>query len=332
MFLKSIISPIINNYDLSSNLANNYIYKAINKYLLLLLLIFVFQFLTISFFVGFKIIASVHLFMIIYYLIMLSLKKKTYVYGIHINFYSFISYLVLIFSISFLSIYTHHQININYYFFPIISSIPFLYNLKENKYFVLTISIVLLLVMYSFDLYKIEFLSKNELSDLADSKILFLKVINTSICILAVYINIYFVYKKDEFLFNLVNENEILLNNLNELEDRFVVLLQKQFTLNNVKKEDIEELYRLAETNSEIYLEKFCNMFPSFQKSLNLLNQDLSRSEFYFCSLIKLNYGTKKIAQILDISVRAVESKKYRLKKKLNINLEQNIQEFILSL
>jgi DNA-binding CsgD family transcriptional regulator len=42
-------------------------------------------------------------------------------------------------------------------------------------------------------------------------------------------------------------------------------------------------------------------------------------SDLEYCALIKLDFNTKEIAQSKDISIRTVESKKYRLRKKLNL-------------
>lgn len=108
--------------------------------------------------------------------------------------------------------------------------------------------------------------------------------------------------------------------------------MKTQFIINNLNSEDITEIYKLAETNSALYFDKFCFFFPNFKEALQKISSDLSFNEMHFCSLIKLNYDTKKMAQILNLTVRAVESKKYRLKKKLNLNSEVNIHEFMIKI
>ncbi|HAA24156.1 MAG TPA: hypothetical protein DCR93_31650 [Cytophagales bacterium] len=45
---------------------------------------------------------------------------------------------------------------------------------------------------------------------------------------------------------------------------------------------------------------------------------------------MELNLNTKEIAQRLNISVRGVEISRYRLRKKLELDRNDNLQEFIL--
>lgn len=69
----------------------------------------------------------------------------------------------------------------------------------------------------------------------------------------------------------------------------------------------------------------FLSTFPNFTPSLLKLNPTLKSSDIEFCALIKLNLETKQIARYKKISVRAVEGKKYRIRKKLNISTEENM-------
>jgi DNA-binding CsgD family transcriptional regulator len=45
-----------------------------------------------------------------------------------------------------------------------------------------------------------------------------------------------------------------------------------------------------------------------------------------------MNQNTSEIAQLTGVSIRTVESKKYRIKKKLNLGKRQSITSFIHSL
>jgi len=44
-----------------------------------------------------------------------------------------------------------------------------------------------------------------------------------------------------------------------------------------------------------------------------------------------MNLSSKEIAQLLNISVRGVEISRYRLRKKLNLDRNRNLQDFILN-
>lgn len=87
----------------------------------------------------------------------------------------------------------------------------------------------------------------------------------------------------------------------------------------------IEKFIELASKNDDSFLKEFQEYFPGFCEKLLQGNTTFKEQEIEFCAFIKLNFDTKKIASIKDISVRAVESKKYRIRKKLNLSGEENL-------
>lgn len=57
----------------------------------------------------------------------------------------------------------------------------------------------------------------------------------------------------------------------------------------------------------------------------------LSPQDIKLSAYLRMNLSTKEIAQLLNISVRGVEISRYRLRKKLKLDRNQNLQEFILN-
>lgn len=57
---------------------------------------------------------------------------------------------------------------------------------------------------------------------------------------------------------------------------------------------------------------------------------DLSPQEMKLSAYLRMNLSTKEIANLLNISVRGVEIARYRLRKKLELERADNLQEFIL--
>jgi hypothetical protein len=57
----------------------------------------------------------------------------------------------------------------------------------------------------------------------------------------------------------------------------------------------------------------------------------LSPQEIKLSAYLRMNLSTKEIAQMLNISVRGVEISRYRLRKKLQLDRAQNLQDFILN-
>lgn len=68
------------------------------------------------------------------------------------------------------------------------------------------------------------------------------------------------------------------------------------------------------------FMQKFQREYPS-----------LSPSELKFCCLLRANLSTKEIAQILGISSRSVDLKKYRLKTHLGLDKATSLVHFILN-
>lgn len=78
------------------------------------------------------------------------------------------------------------------------------------------------------------------------------------------------------------------------------------------------EVTLLAKQNSPEFLRRFNDYNPYFTgKLLNIA--DLKSSEIRFCAYLYLNFSTKDIAEYTHTSVRTVQTKKYTLRKKLNI-------------
>lgn len=56
---------------------------------------------------------------------------------------------------------------------------------------------------------------------------------------------------------------------------------------------------------------------------------DLTSNELKLCAYIKMNLSTKEIAQLMNITIKAVEVGRYRLRKKLQIMPEVNLYDFL---
>jgi DNA-binding CsgD family transcriptional regulator len=75
----------------------------------------------------------------------------------------------------------------------------------------------------------------------------------------------------------------------------------------------------------------FDRVHRDFSKRIKQEFPDLTTQEMKLCTYLRLNFTTKEIAQLLHISVRGVEISRYRLRKKLKLDRDQNLSEFILS-
>lgn len=85
-----------------------------------------------------------------------------------------------------------------------------------------------------------------------------------------------------------------------------------------------KEVIQLAKENSSEFLTRFNEYYPHFSEEL-LKVFPLKISEIRFCAYIYLNFSTKEIAEYTFTSVRTVQTKKYNLRKKLNIPGDMDI-------
>ena len=69
----------------------------------------------------------------------------------------------------------------------------------------------------------------------------------------------------------------------------------------------------------ESFNNQFTKAFPDFFKNLISLHPNLSSTDLQLCAYIKLNQSNQDIASIKNLSLRTVESQRYRLRKKLKI-------------
>jgi len=85
------------------------------------------------------------------------------------------------------------------------------------------------------------------------------------------------------------------------------------------------------ESHWEVFESHFENVHEEFLKRLKAKYPDLSPRELKLCAYLRLNVSSKEIAALMNISTRGVEISRYRLRKKLNLDRNANLTEFIIS-
>lgn len=76
----------------------------------------------------------------------------------------------------------------------------------------------------------------------------------------------------------------------------------------------------------------FESINKNFYSRLRQSYPEISPNDLKICALIKLNLSIKEMAAILNISPDSVKTARYRLRKKLQLNTEDNLTDFILNL
>ena len=86
------------------------------------------------------------------------------------------------------------------------------------------------------------------------------------------------------------------------------------------------------ESNWEYFQVHFEQKNDNFCQKLKEVDAKLNESYLLFCSYVKMGKSNKEIAELMNISVAAVEKRKYRLKKKWNLDNETSFTDYLRSL
>ncbi|HET8736159.1 MAG TPA: LuxR C-terminal-related transcriptional regulator, partial [Pricia sp.] len=57
----------------------------------------------------------------------------------------------------------------------------------------------------------------------------------------------------------------------------------------------------------------------------------LTPKDLKLCAYLKMNLSTKEIAPLMGITIRGVEIHRYRLRKKLEMDSSQNLNNFLIT-
>jgi ligand-binding sensor domain-containing protein/DNA-binding CsgD family transcriptional regulator len=123
-------------------------------------------------------------------------------------------------------------------------------------------------------------------------------------------------------------------------------LVKRNELLGTIKKElggaknldDVSKVVKLINKNLnttddwKLFEEAFNNTDKDFIKKLKTNHPNLTSNDLRLCTYLRLNLSSKEIAPLLNISLRSVEVKRYRLRKKMNLPHEASLTNYILGL
>lgn len=148
----------------------------------------------------------------------------------------------------------------------------------------------------------------------------------------------------------LMNEKKILSNELERKKrelfskvnyitqrNKHIINLKEKLSDNKVDQSNLIELkneLKYLSSSNKIYAEfdkMFTEVYPKFHKKVNE-SFNLSKTDLRLASYIKMNHSNYEISRISGISIRTVESQRYRLSKKLNLKKGEDLNSFILNI
>ncbi len=130
----------------------------------------------------------------------------------------------------------------------------------------------------------------------------------------------------------LISEKNNVLDKIKADLDKLLDLVEPK----NVKK--IKQIIHMINNSINqkdhwhVFKLSFERIHPLFFENLQLLCSDLSQNELKHCAYIKMSLTNKEVAKMLHIEPRSVEMARYRIKKKLNLDKKDSLQEYINSI
>ena len=131
-----------------------------------------------------------------------------------------------------------------------------------------------------------------------------------------------------------------------ELASSTMSLIKKNEFLNSIKNEllniegnkAVKNVIKIIDRNINnsddwnTFEEAFNNADKDFLKKIKTAHPSLTPNDLRLCAYLRLNLSSKEIAPLLNISARSVEVKRYRLRKKMNLEHESSLTDYILEI
>lgn len=121
-----------------------------------------------------------------------------------------------------------------------------------------------------------------------------------------------------------INELKDNLEKIKKSPELFKVEFRRLVML--LKKESAED------KDWEVFKSYFSEVHNNFDNKIKTISKDITEKEIRLASFLRMNLSTKEIASMLNVLPDSVLKSKYRLKKKLNLDKEIDLTEFLNSL
>lgn len=155
--------------------------------------------------------------------------------------------------------------------------------------------------------------------------------------------------ESEQLIVRIKNEklNQDIENKNRELAISTMSIINKNEVLNNIKKElkgneNIESsnlhVLKLIDGNLnnskdwDVFKEAFNNADKYFLDKIKKAHPNLTPNDLRFCAYLRLNLTSKEISPLLNMTVRSVETKRYRLRKQMGLPHDSSLVSYILNI
>jgi len=132
---------------------------------------------------------------------------------------------------------------------------------------------------------------------------------------------------------NLIRKNEMLLDIMETINKASRDIQANTDSINIINR--LNKIERNIKQNIENdnnwkkFEENFDLVYENYLKRLGDLYPELNISDKKLCAYLKMDLSSKDIAPLLNMSVRSVETNRYRLRKKMDLERDVNLGEFL---
>lgn len=131
---------------------------------------------------------------------------------------------------------------------------------------------------------------------------------------------------------NVVRKNEILQEIRDELKQVKQDMGQQLPNIHYQKLLNSIERNVAGKEDWQLFEDNFEEVHEQFFKRLRSICPAISPSELRLAACLRMNLSTKEMAPALGISIRGVEIKRYRLRKKLGLGLDANLVQYMMDI
>lgn len=130
--------------------------------------------------------------------------------------------------------------------------------------------------------------------------------------------------------FFVVQRNELLMKIKNELEEFYIRQNNRSLTPLFNKINSLLNANMDTENDWKSFLISFEQKHEGLFKRLKDSYPQLTSNDLRLCACLRLNLDSKDIASLMNVSVRAIENSRSRLRKKLNIPSSESLNDFLM--
>jgi DNA-binding CsgD family transcriptional regulator len=87
-----------------------------------------------------------------------------------------------------------------------------------------------------------------------------------------------------------------------------------------------------ADADWEQFSVHFDHVHSNFLSKLKERVPTLSANDLKLCAYLKMNLSSKEMAQLMSVTIRAVEVSRYRLRKKLDVSSDTNLFNYLMAI